>query len=455
MIFFSVLLLLPLVDVHDALTVAAAAAEAQTAELADETIEDDEPTCSLDPSTNDDCSTSASSSSASTEDPPIDYGREGTIDYNDRRDLIRHVVSLTDDTFDELTLTSSPATWLIMFKTNSCAICKKARPALENLSLDADIVGHNDGELAAAAVDEGRRADNVVTEHQKQQPNEESATVVEEDEKEESRTPKGPIYVWEESKVDDGWETPKGPVYIATIDAGWSGRDTTKRFDVDATPTIILLRNDGYDNNRDDPRVDSRHYYVYRGQRAVHPLRSYVLGGYAVRKRIDMPPPLAEDERKPRSYSGRFYEHVVSPGAKWVGGIIGKMVLAWFAFMGVLGLFMRVHNYAWGGDDDADGDYEAKEREIEREKAQGRAEYEESLTAAEKSTRRQKLMWERKAKNHAKFAAKREARKNKKAGNQQGEGGDELEGVGFSVKKSDALRVANDSKKKVAKSKNN
>ena len=61
-------------------------------------------------------------------------------------------------------------------------------------------------------------------------------------------------------------------------------------------------------------------------------------------------------------------------------------------------------------------------------------------------------MWEQKAKNHAKFAATKEARKKKKKesnsnSNEGGEGDDEMYGVGFSVKKSDVQKGQKDAKK--------
>lgn len=383
---------------------------------------DDEPTCSLDPSSKSDCSIDGVSSSS--ENLPADS--HGQVD------LTRQVISLTDDTFDRLTLSSTPSTWLIMFKTNSCAICKKATPVLEDLSIDIDIASHNDRELEA--ISKGK------VEPVKEQTSEAD--------KEGTAKPKGPVYVYEESTVEGG-EIPRGPIYIATIDAGWSGRDTTKRFGVDATPTILLLRNEGYGEQQSN--IDSRSYYVYRGQRATYPLRNFVLGGYAVRKKFDMPPPLSDEERKPQSYWGRVHDMIISPSAKWAGGIVGKILLAWFTFIAVLGLFMRVHNYAWGENADDDD----KEREIEKERAQGRKEHNDSTpTADERSARRQKAMWARKAENRAKFAANREARKKGESGD---DSDDDYEGVGFSVKKSDVIQK--NAKKKdttsAAKSKDN
>ena len=368
---------------------------------------DDEPTCSLDSSKRSGCSTYEA-----THDDLKSKIHDGS-DIN-RRDLTRQVISLTDETFDDIALTTTPSTWLIMFKTDACAICKKAKPVLENLSVDADILNHNDKELAA--INSG--------DTNKQQPKEPPAK------EEEGGTPKGPVYVYEEPT--DGGEIPKGPVYIATVDASWSGRDTAKRFDVDATPTILVLRNEGYHDNE---KVDSRSYYIYRGQRAIYPLRGFVLGGFAMRKKMEMPPPLTEFERKPISYLVRVYDYFISPAAKWAGGIIVKILLAWFVFVGLLGVGMRIHNYSFSW---SDKDDEEREKELEREKAEGRKNA--STSAEERSAERQKAMWERKAKNHAKFTANREARK-KKSDN-EGEDDDELVGVGISVKKADTTQKA-------------
>jgi len=406
------------------------------AQTAPEEVDNDEPTCSLDPSTKtkNDCSTASNTASSASDNTPPKNDRQDIDDI----DLTRQVISLTDETFDELTRTSSPGTWLIMFKTDACAICKKTKPVLESLSVDADIVDHNDKELETMINDNGRVLE-------KKQP----PTMTEE----KIGTPKGPVYVWEGPTNEEG-ETPRGIVYIATIDAGWSGRDTTKRFDIDATPTItmLLLRNEGY--NDEESNIDSRSYYIYRGQRATYPLRSFLLGGYAARKQMEMPPPLPEAERKPQSKWGRLYDYFVSPSAVWAAETIGKFLLVWFVFIGVLGLFMRVHNYAWGENADDDDDYDAneeKKRDIEREKAQGREEYNTSESADERSARRQKIMWEQKARNHAKFAATKEARKKKKKesnSNEGGEGGDdEMDGVGFSVKKSDVQKGIYDAQK--------
>ncbi|KAL3805998.1 hypothetical protein ACHAW5_002355 [Stephanodiscus triporus] len=380
-------------------------ASAQTETDPENEVDDEEPTCSLDNSTEGDCSTAAAA-----EDMPSDYQSHDTIAIH-RPDLTGRVISLSDETFDDLTLTSLPSTWLIMFKTNSCGICKKAMPAFEALSVDADIVGHNDRELATYT---GRA-----------------------DEQQRGTMRK------EEAEPADGGGIPAGPIYIATVDAGWSGRDTTKRFDVDATPTIIVLRSEGY---ADKSKIDSRSYYTFRGQRAIYPLRTFVLGGYASRKRINMPPPLSDAERKPRSYAGRLYDYYLSPGVKWAGGIIGRIVLAWFGFMGILGVFMRVHNYAWGSDDSDDADHQEKrEREIESEKAQGRREYQPSTD--EKTAKRQQIMWEKKEANRAKFATKLEATKATSDVCDEGDD-DEMKGVGISVKKSDAKKVSDAEKKK-------
>jgi len=384
---------------------------------------DDEPTCSLDASSKSDCSDAA----VSNEIPP-------TTNSVNLQDLTRQVISLTDDNFDDLTWTSSPATWLIMFKTDACGLCKKTRPVLDNLCMDLEIGNHNERELVA-----------LIQNKENGQIKKDEALEIED------LTPKGPVYVYEETAEGEGG-TPKGPVYIATIDAGYSGRDTTKRFDVEATPTIILLRNEGY--NDEYSKSSSRSFYTYRGQRATYPLRTFVLGGYAARKEMEMPPPLAVDERKPQTYWGRVFDSLSSPSAKWAGGIIGKLLLVWFVFIGGLGLFMRVHNYAWGdASDDDDTRHEKKERELEKEKAQGRREFGKSKeceeTQEERSTRRQKVMWEQKATNRAKFAANQETRiKKKDRGN--GDGDDEMSGVGFSVKKSDVQKISKDAEKKAA-----
>ena len=351
--------------------------------------DDDDLTCSLDPSSaGGDCPRSAASDA---------YGRRSDYRSGDATaGLAGRVVPLTDDSFDDLTSTHHPSTWLIMFKTDSCGICKKVAPVLEALAVDGDIVGRNDGVSATKTTRGGSAA---------------------------------------------------GPIYVATIDAGWSGADTAKRFGVDATPTIILLRSEGRADGSSN--VDpGRSYYVYREQRAVYPLRKFALGGYEVRKRIDVPPPLSDAERKPRNRAGRLYEYYLSPGARWAGGVTGKILLAWFGFMGILGLSMRVHNYAWGGDDDGDDDAdrrERREREIECERARGREGYEPSKD--EKTANRQRIMWERKEANRVRFAARQEARKAKgDAGDEDDD--DEMKGEVVSVKKADAKKVTNDAKKK-------
>lgn len=374
----------------------------------------DEPTCSIDPS-------AKGSECAST-------AADGDVQ-SEILELTRHVISLTDDNFDQLTLTSTPATWLIMFKTNACAICKKAQPIWEELSIDVDIAKHNDRELATIN-------DNHIEEEQ---------TSDTSDEDMEDSKPTGPVYVYEESTEEI--KVPKGPIYIATIDAGWTGRDITKQFNVDATPTIILLRNEGYNGDKPSMAEDPRSYYIYRGQRTVYPLRKFVFGEYAVRKQVDMPPPLLDEERKPKSYWGQLYDYILSPTAKWSAGLLGKFLLAWFVFIGGLGLFMRIHNYAWGDNaDDDTNNHEQRQKEIEEEKAKGREEYEASLSYDEKSIRRQKAMWEQKAKNRAKFVANREARAVKK---NDGDGSDDekMEGVGFSVKKADTKKNSSGIKK--------
>jgi hypothetical protein len=394
-------------------------------------VDDNERTCSLDPSTSSssDCSTTTASDGDAANIVSYNSHRNGHIDITHRRE----VISLTDDNFDTLTQSSTPVTWLIMFKTNSCGICKKAFPILEALSKDADVVQHNCNNFVDYVEDDGGLCNN-----------DEIPSV---DEAARSMQPREPTTASDGN--DD--EVPKGPIYIATIDAGWSGRDTTRRFEVDATPTIIVVRNEGHMASPDnEEHIDARSYYVYRGQRATYPLRSFILGGYTMRKRMDMPPPLSDKERKPVSALGRMYEYIISPSAKWAGGILVKIVLAWFVFIGVLGLFLRIHNYAWGGDDDGQKDDVS---EIEKEKARGREEY-NAMTADEKIERRQQMMWERKEKNRAMFAAKREAREKAK---RKEDGDDEqLEGVGVAVKKSDAKKLLRENKKDFAsKSKDN
>lgn len=377
----------------------------------DATTSDDEPTCSL--ATPSDCS-----------DGTSDYKRE-EVQFN-RDDLTRQVVPLSDETFDELTWTASPATWLVMFKTDSCAICQKAFPVFEQLSVDTEVLQHNDAQLTS--------------------PKESSA------------------------ETDKQSETPKGPVYIATIDAGWSGRDVTKRFEVDATPTILVIRNEGYDKNKYNKVVDSegnhalysksgmkmhdmdpRSYYIYHGQRAQYPLKRFIMGEFVSRKQFPVPPPIPETERKSLTFAGRLYDYVM-PNAKWAGGIVVKVMVGWYIFLGIIGLFMRVHNYAWGDDGEDD---EKRDEVIENEKAKGAAEYKPE-NSDERSARRQKEMWERKMQNRAKFAANKEARLRKEKGGDDDDDDDEFEGIGVSVKKADARKTRSQSKKEAAnKSKKN
>ncbi|KAL7478817.1 hypothetical protein ACHAW6_004572 [Cyclotella cf. meneghiniana] len=369
--------------------------------------ENDGPTCSI----HEPCSTT-----------PLDAIQSPSRD--DERTLRdRRIISLTDDNFDRLTWTATPSTWLIMFKTDGCGICRKALPVFELLSTDSSIVDR--------ARTEGGAVESTGTEN--------GGNAGENEER---------------TKNDDG--TVEGPIYIATVDASWHGRDTTKRFAIDATPTIIVLRNEGYDANScnlsemggtagpvlldaaGNKLEDTRSYFIYRGQRAQYPLRSFVLGGFRLRNKMAVPPPLPEEERKPRSFAGRALEYV-KPYVARGGGIILKLLGGWFAFLGVLGLFMRIHNYAWG-DDDNDEDYaEKREREIEREKAKGAAEYKGDGDKDARIAERQRKMWEKKMENRAKFAATREARKKKEA---EGGGGgedddDDMVGIGFAVKKSD------------------
>mmetsp|Transcript_686 Transcript_686/g.898 ORF Transcript_686/g.898 Transcript_686/m.898 type:complete len:383 (-) Transcript_686:113-1261(-) len=348
--------------------------------------EEEEETCSLNPSTNTgDCTTAETSAATSPTYSDI---------LSSTDDLTRLVIPLNDETFDAFTWTSQPSTWLVMFKTDACGLCKKAKPVLESLSVDDDIINHHDeqmkrtniGEIAAAATEE--------IENDEDQP-------------------------------------PKGPIYIATIDAGsWAGRDITKRFKVDGTPHMILIRNEGYEGER---KEESRSYYVYRGQRALYPLRKFVLGEFMSRKQIEFPPPLTEDEQKKSGIAGRLYDLLLLPSVKWAGNIVKKIFIAWIVFIGLIGLFMRVHNYAWG--ENADDDYN-EEEEIEKEKAKGRAEFEEDKD--ERAKRRQQIMWERKRANH-------EKRMQKKDG---GDGDEDFQGSGSSVKKSDILKAKASTKQK-------
>jgi thioredoxin-related protein len=360
-----------------------------TIETSTTTIDDEEPTCSLDTTTSSDCSTTENDDNAVQQQQQVIFPAT-------TKDLIGQVVSLTDDNFDELTTTYIPSTWLIMFKTNACGICKKALPVLESLSIDTDILEHNNREVRKIIKTLG-----------------------------------------EEAKLIQEGEIPPGPIYIATIDAAsWSSSDITKRFEIDATPTIILIRNEGYSifdkhGSNSNDNIDSRSYYIYKEQRAIYPLRKFVLGEFIYRKRYTIPPVLSIEERKVRTILGQI-EYYLAPGIKWAGGIIGKLLLVWFIFIGGLGLFLRVHNYAWG-DDKEDGDDEGtnrraqQEKELEIEKAKGRKEWE----------------------------TKEKARKANCNGNDEEE--DEMKGKGVSVKKTGATtprnvtRLANPRKPKVKK----
>ena len=334
-------------------------------------------TCSLNPSPTGDCTTDETSTTSS---PYSDI-------LSSTEDLTRQVIPLTDETFDALTWTSQPSTWIIMFKTDSCGLCKKAKPVLESLAVHDHIINHNDDQMKQTNIVDGTAA------------------------------------TAEETEKDDD-QPPKGPIYVATIDAGsWVGRDITKRFEVDGTPHIILIRNEGYDG---EMKEESRSYYIYRGQRALYPLRRFVLGEFVSRKQMEFPPPLAEEEQKKNGFVGRLYDLFLLPSVKWAGNIVKKILMAWFVFIGLLGLFMRVHNYAWG--ENADDGYN-EEEEIEKEKAKGRAEFEEDKD--EKTKRRQQIMWERKRANHEKRMQKKEG----------GDGDEDFQGAGSSVKKSDILKA--------------
>lgn len=345
----------------------------------------EEETCSLNPSTTGDCTTDETSATT-TSSPYSDI-------LSSTDDLTRRVIPLNDETFDELTWTSQPSTWLVMFKTDACGLCKKAKPVLESLAVDDYIMNHNNEQMKQTNIAEK-------------------------------------IAATEETENDED-QPPKGPIYIATIDAGsWAGRDITHRFKVDGTPHMILIRNDGYDGER---KEESRSYYVYRGQRALYPLRRFVLGEFVSRKQMEFPPPLPEDEQKKSGFVGRLYDLLLLPSVKWAGNIAKKIFIAWFVFIGLLGLFMRVHNYAWG--ENADDDYN-EEEEIEKEKAKGRAEFEEDKD--EKAKRRQQIMWERKRANHEKRMQKKEG----------GDGDEDFQGSGSSVKKSDILKAKASTKQK-------
>lgn len=353
------------------------------------TIDEEEPTCSL--------GTAASSDGDCSSDvnDAVQQQVVAASPTTSNKDLIGQVVSLTDDNFDELTSTYMPSTWLIMFKTNACGICKKALPVFESLSIDTDILEHNDGELSKSI--------NTLR---------------------------------DEAKLVQEGGVPSGPIYISTIDAAsWSSSDITKRFDVEATPTIILIRNEGYitsDKHSNSNNIDTRSYYIYKEQRAIYPLRKFVLGEFIYRKRHDIPPLLSMEERKVRTIVGQI-EYYLAPGIKWAGGIIGKLLLVWFIFIGGLGIFLRVHNYAWGKEEDGDDDNGVtnrraqQEKEIEIEKAKGRKEWEEK-EKARKAT-------------------------NSDYNNDDNEE-DEMKGKGVSVKKTGAIprnvtRLANPRKPKV------
>ena len=335
---------------------------------------DEEPTCKID-QTDSDC----------IDTTPDATTPEAFASYT--RDLSEQLLTLTDENFEELTWTSTPSTWLIMFKTDACGICKKAMPEFEKLPLDPILTAHNENQLKALARKELQ-------------------------------------YVKGKELAED--EIPSGPVYVATIDANWEGRDTTKRFAIDATPTIIVLRNEGYDDDMDDTRT----YTTYRGQRAKHPLRNYVLGGFRYRSKSTIPPPLSTDERKPNSLFGRYLE-IGKPYMAWVG----KLLAAWFIFISILGLFMRVHNYAWN-DEDVSDQKSNKSKEIEREIAQGKKEYKVNLP--KETEERHRKMLQRKLENRAKFAAKKKEEK-KKIKPIDGEMDDEEDfvAVGVAIKKSD------------------
>lgn len=347
---------------------------------------EDETTCSLNPSKGvGNCAT----------DEPATSSPERIINF---RDLTRQVIPISDETFDKLTLTSEPSTWLIMFKTDSCGLCKKAKPVLESLVVDADIISHND--------EQTKETGNV-----------------------------GNVVVGDRTGDDE--YPPRGAIYIGTIDASsWTGRDTTKRFGVDSTPLIILIRNEGFS----DAKEETRSYYVYRGHREVYALRKFVFGEFASRKRLEMPPPLSEKERKKSGVVGRLFDYLLLPSVKWAGTIVGKIIFAWIVFISLLGLFLRVHNYAWGENADDNNN----EEDIEKEKAKGRAEFEEDKNEIAK--RRQQIMWERKRANHEKFKKKKEAAA--PVGRSVGVVDDDLHGLGKSVKKSDALKTKAATKQK-------
>ena len=362
----------------------------------DDEVVAEEETCSLDEATSD----------CATDDEAATSTDELLTTYTNVQDLTRQVIPLTDETFDELTWTSEPSTWIVMFKTDSCGLCKKAKPILESLAVDADIISHNDEQMKEQEV--GGSTEDGSTE-----------------------------------EVDDEEQPPKGLIYVATIDAGsYAGRDITKRFEVDGTPHMILIRNEGYT----DVKEESRSYYVYRGQRALYPLRRFVLGEFASRKQLDMPPPLSQEELKKSGFVGRLYDFLLLPSVKWAGTIVGKIILAWVVFISLLGLFMRVHNYAWGENDD-DDHYNKEKEAIEKEKAKGRAEFEEDKD--EKAKRRQQIMWERKRANHEK-RKKKEAAATSSSGKDGDDDADDddFQGVGKVVTRSAAMKAKAGTKQK-------
>ena len=345
-----------------------------------ESTAEEEPTCRLD----------------QTDSGCADSQQEATPDSPANDMISQQLVTLTDENFDELTWTSTPSTWLIMFKTDACGICKKALPELEKLSIDPAIVEHNTNQAKAMK-----------------------------------------DFVYVKDQVLEEGQVPPGPVYIATIDANWDGRDTTKRFGIDATPTIIAVRNEGYDDDMDDMRI----YATFRGQRAQYPLRNFVLGDFVYKSKSPIPPPLSAEESKPNSLIGRLIE-VGRPYFAWVA----KLLAAWFVFIGILGLFMRVHNYAWSDEDFSEK--VKKEEEIEREFAEGKREY--KIDQSKEAEERQKKMLQRKLENRAKFSANKDARKKKGQPIDGDIADDDFVAVGVAVKKSDVqkdMKAAAKSKK--------
>ena len=94
--------------------------------LAAEADNDGAPTtCSLAAAADGPTSTCSSAGADDVDAPPRAHGRDRLADLEGR------VVSLTDDTFDALTRTPAPGTWLIMFQSTSCGLCRKARSVLE------------------------------------------------------------------------------------------------------------------------------------------------------------------------------------------------------------------------------------------------------------------------------------------------------------------------------------